>query len=250
MILVYIRYRRFLRNSAIIGSMRTPTITPAYGYLRVSGKGQLAGDGFPRQKAAIEKYAQTHGIQIAEWFQEKAVPGATEWENRPAWSAMVQTLNGVRTILVEKVDRLARDLGVQEWIMRDLKTRGVTLLSATEEDLDSDPTRVLFRQIMGAISQYDKTMLVLKLRGARQRKRKSGQRCEGRLPYGLRPGESAIVQRIRELRAQKVTFMGIAEQFKNEGIRTRYEKDWTASYVQKALKHNSRPAYLVSGGSR
>src|SRR5689334_8517737 len=118
---------------------REPMIE-AFGYLRVSGRGQLAGDGFPRQRDAIQRFADAHGMMIVRWFQERAVCGATEWENRPAWSDMVQKLNGVRTI-VEKVERLARDLGVQEWILRDLKQRGVTLASATEEDLDADPTR-------------------------------------------------------------------------------------------------------------
>ena len=117
----------------------------AFGYLSVSGKGQLHGDGFPRQREAIERYATANGIRVVRWFEERAVPGATEWEHRPAWTEMVQELNGVRTILIEKVDRLARDLGVQEWIMRDLKRRGVALISTTEQDLDTDPTRVMFR---------------------------------------------------------------------------------------------------------
>src|ERR1051325_9513994 len=143
----------------------------AFGYVRVSGRGQLDGDGFPRQREAIERYAAVNGLRIVRWFEEKAVCGATEWENRPAWSEMVQTLNGVRTIVIEKLDRLARELFIQEYILRDLKQRGVTLVSAAEPDLDSDPGRVLFRQMMGAIAQYDRTMVVAKLRAARTRMR-------------------------------------------------------------------------------
>jgi DNA invertase Pin-like site-specific DNA recombinase len=66
------------------------------------------------------------------WFEERVVCGTTEWKNRPAWVEMMQNLNGVRIILVEKVERLARDLGVQEWIFRDLRQRKVELVSATE----------------------------------------------------------------------------------------------------------------------
>ena len=44
------------------------------------------------------------------------------------------------------------------------------------------------RQIFGAIAEYEKTMIVIKLRGARQRKKARTGRCEGRKPYGHYPG--------------------------------------------------------------
>jgi hypothetical protein len=36
----------------------------AYSYQRVSGKGQLHGDGLPRQSAAIRAYAKTARYKI------------------------------------------------------------------------------------------------------------------------------------------------------------------------------------------
>jgi hypothetical protein len=50
----------------------------------------------------------------------------------------------------------------------------------------NDPTRILVRQMMGAVAQYEKSQIVLKLRGARMRKRAKEGRCEGRKPYILR----------------------------------------------------------------
>ena len=41
-------------------------------------------------------------------------------------------------------------------------------MSVTEPDLPEDnPTRKLMRQFMGAIAEYEKAMIVMKLRGAR-----------------------------------------------------------------------------------
>ena len=88
-------------------------------------------------------------------------------------------VNGVLSIIIERLDCLARELFIQEHILRDLKQRGAALVSVTEQYLDSDPTRVLFRQIMGAIAQYDRTMTVLKLRAARRRMKATSGRCEG-----------------------------------------------------------------------
>jgi DNA invertase Pin-like site-specific DNA recombinase len=221
--------------------MKRSHVTPqieAFGYLRVSGKGQLNGDGFPRQRAAIEAYARANGFVIVKWFEERGVTGAETWENRPAWSEMVQNLNGVRTIIIEKLDRLARELFIQEYILRDLKGRGVALVSATEQDIiDTDPARVLFRQMMGAIAQYEKSMIVLKLRAARKRVKAAMGKCEGPKPYGTFPGELDRLARMREMRAAGMAYDRIAETFNTEGVPTRRTgAKWYGMTVQKLLK--------------
>src|SRR5258708_6701842 len=164
----------------------------AYGYLRVSSQGQVEGDGFARQRSAIEGYAKAHGVKIVQWFEEKGVSGTKDVVERPAFQQMLVALlsNGVRTVIIEKLDRLARDLMVQETILGDMRKRSFDLVSVAEPDLCSDdPSRKLMRQIMGAIAEYDKNMIVLKLRAARQRIRAKGERCEGGKPFGARPGE-------------------------------------------------------------
>jgi hypothetical protein len=54
--------------------------------------------------------------------------------------------------------------------------------------------------IFGAISEYEKAMLVLKLRGARNLAKAKSGRCEGAKPYGTFPGEAEILERMRALR--------------------------------------------------
>lgn len=209
----------------------------AYGYLRVSGRAQVEGDGFPRQIAAIRKYAEDNNIRIVKVFREEALCGATEWDNRPAWLDMLAALNGCRTIIVEKLDRLARDLMVQEHIIADLRKRGIELISVHEPDLcRDDPTRNLLRQIMGAIAEYDRCMVVLRLRSARQRMKTNTGRCEGRKPYGFRPGEADVIEHMKELRAAGLGFDRIAEQLNAEGIKPRAGARWWGRSVNNALK--------------
>ena len=45
----------------------------AYAYLRVSGLGQVEGDGFARQEQAIRKYAAANGYQVTKLFREQGV---------------------------------------------------------------------------------------------------------------------------------------------------------------------------------
>ena len=167
----------------------TKALMKAFAYLRVSGKGQIDGDGFPRQLEAIRTYAQAQGIRIVKVFREEGLSGATDLENRPALMALLEALaaDGVKLVLIEKLDRLARDLMVQETIIADFRKKGFELISVMEPDLlQNDPTRILMRQIFGAIAQYEKNMIVAKLRGARQRMKDRTGQCEGRKGYGDR----------------------------------------------------------------
>lgn len=128
----------------------------AYAYLRVSGKGQVKGDGFPRQLQAIKNYATEHDLRVVQVFREEGVAGNKESMDRPAWAEMMTALlgNGVKTIIIEKLDRLARDLMVQELTIADLAKNGITLISVAEPDLmANDPTRILMRQLMGAVAR-------------------------------------------------------------------------------------------------
>jgi hypothetical protein len=53
--------------------------------------------------------------------------------------------------------------------------------------------RPSFRQVLGAVAQFEKAVIVSKLKAARVRKRRATGRCEGRKPYGTRPGEADVV---------------------------------------------------------
>ncbi len=213
-------------------------MTKAFAYLRVSGKGQIEGDGFTRQLEAIERYAAGHDIKIARVFREEGVSGTVDSMDRPAWGEMMAVLhsNGVRTVVIEKLDRLARDLMVQETIIADMKRHGFTLISVAEPDLmASDPTRVLMRQLMGAVAQYDKSQIVAKLRGARMRKRAKEGRCEGRKSFGYYEGEAKALERVQALRNEGLGFDRIAARLNSEGVPTRTGKPWHGVVVNRIL---------------
>ena len=210
----------------------------AFAYLRVSGKGQVDGDGFPRQLAAIEAYAKANGLTLAKVFREQGISGTKELENRPALQALLGAVDSrnVPVVLIEKLDRLARDLMIQETILRDLQRRGVTLVSTMEPDLCSDdPSRKLVRQVMGAIAEYERVMIVAKLAGARQRMRTRTGSCEGRKPYGERKGERRTIDRILSLRSAGTAMDTIADTLNSEGLKPRSGQRWYGSSVRNVL---------------
>jgi DNA invertase Pin-like site-specific DNA recombinase len=177
-------------------------------------------------------------ISIVRVFREDGVSATKETMDRPVWADMMATLhsNGVRTIIVEKLDRVARDLMVQEAAIADIQKHGFTLISVAEPDLmANDPTRVLMRQLMGAVAQYDKSHIVVKLRGARMRKKAKEGRCEGRKPYGFYEGEAAVIDRMKALREQGLGYDRIAAKMNTEGLATRSRGRWHGVMVNRIL---------------
>ena len=103
-----------------------------------------------------------------------------------------------------------------------------------------DPTRRLIRQILGAVSEFEKNILVLKLRAARERMRRRGERVEGVKPYGHFPAEAAIVRRMRELRRKPAkqarrSLEAVAAQLNAEGHRNRAGRVWSKQLVAHVL---------------
>jgi DNA invertase Pin-like site-specific DNA recombinase len=210
----------------------------AFAYLRVSGRGQVEGDGFTRQVEAIRAYAKTHNVRLAKIYREEGVSGTKDLDNRPALGALLDALDcdGTKLVLVEKLDRLARDLMVQESILHDISRKGFQLVSVAEPDLCSDdPSRKLMRQIMGAFSEYEKTMIVLKLSGARTRIRAAEGRCEGRKAYGFREGEQVVLARAKTLRQGGMAYSDIAACLNTEGVPSRSGGTWHAGVVHRIL---------------
>jgi DNA invertase Pin-like site-specific DNA recombinase len=195
----------------------------------------VTGDGFPRQREAIQTYAERNGVEVVGEFRDEGVSGTVDHGEREGFKALLERIAGncVRLVLIERPDRLARDLLVQETLLASLIRLGVRVVDASGTDLtdQSDPSRVLIRQVLGAVAQHDRACLVAKLRAARQRKRSATGRCEGRKPFGSRVGEDRGVQRIRQLRSEGLSVRAVAERLNAEGIPSRGGKSWSFGSV-------------------
>lgn len=221
----------------------------AFSYLRVSGKGQVDGDGFDRQRDAIAKRAKADGFDIVAEFIDAGISGTKDLDERPALSDLFAAIvgNGVRVVLIERADRLARDVMVGEILLSQFREEGVRVIeSESGIDLTADDpdnaTATLVRQILSVVSQFEKTSIVAKLRKARARKRIETGRCEGVKPFGTLPGEDEAVARMKALRrkpigkAKRMSYAKIAAAMQAEGLATRSGGPWRASTVQDILK--------------
>jgi DNA invertase Pin-like site-specific DNA recombinase len=219
----------------------------AFSYLRVSGKAQVDGDGFDRQRDVIAKRAASDGFEIVREFIDAGVSGTKDMDDRPALSELFAAivLDGVRVVIVERADRVARDLMVGEVILSQFRAESCKVIDAesgtdlTANDPDN-PTGTLVRQILAVIAQFEKTSIVGKLRKARARKKAETGRCEGQKPFGHFPGEAETIETMRCLRRKakgrdRMSFARIAEELQALGLVTRKGGPWSASSVKQIL---------------
>lgn len=221
-------------------------MTPAVLYMRCSGVGQIEGDTWDRQLAACSKYAFTNGIQILDEYRDEGVSGKTELEGRAGLAACLERVenNGVKLVIVESADRLARDSMIAEVIIRQFQKAGVRVIAASGGvDLtagdDSNPTAKLIRQILASVAEFDRCVTVLKLRAARERKKAKTGRCEGRQPYGVLPEEMAARDLILNMRNLGHGPSRIALQLNHENIPSKYGKLWSPATISKILRRSA-----------
>lgn len=227
----------------------------AFSYIRVSGRGQVAGDGPDRQRDAVARYAKAHGLEVVEEFADLGVSGTKDAWNRPGLAELVARLagNGVRLVLVERADRLARDVLVSETLFNEFRKVGVRCVEAasgvelTGDLVDADPTRVLIRQMLMALAQWERSIIALKLRGARMKRRRETGRCEGVKPFGTLPGEAAAVDRMKALRrkprgGEPLSFAAVAARLNAEAVPSRSGKPWSGSLVRRILARGGHAA--------
>lgn len=214
----------------------------AFAYLRVSGKSQIDGDGFDRQREVIQKRCKDLGYEIVQEFVEAGISGTSDLEDRPALSALFDALadRGVRTVIVEKSDRISRDLMVGEVLLAEFRKSHVTVIEAEDgRDITvNDPdnaTGTLVRHVLAAIAQFEKTGLVSKLRKARARKKQETGRCEGVKPFGMLPGEQEALDYMLKLRGEGLTVRVIADMMEAAEYSTRNRRSWHYASVSKIL---------------
>jgi DNA invertase Pin-like site-specific DNA recombinase len=163
-------------------------ITTAVAYYRTSSAANVGADkdSERRQREAVTAYANGAKLDVTAEFYDAAVSGADPVDTRADFVKMLAHCaeQGVSIILVENASRFARDLAVQLTGHALLRGLGIELVpvDAPTYFTDPTPTAEMVRQILGAVSQFEKASLVAKLRHARDNIRAKEGRCEGRKP--------------------------------------------------------------------
>lgn len=219
------------------------------GYCRVSTQNQKEEGTIEIQRIALNKYASAKGIKLVSLFEDNGVSGSLH--DRNGLNSMFDYLEydkDVCGVIIYKLDRLARDLYLQEHLIRQLEQLNVKLLSTQEDNLDSDdPMRKAFRQFSGIVAELEKGFILMRLSGGRDKKASEGGWAGGRMPYGYKSIEkeihldadpSSVVRSIVSMRRGKhMSLREIAKELNDSNVPTASGKRWHASTVQYILRN-------------
>jgi DNA invertase Pin-like site-specific DNA recombinase len=129
------------------------------GYARVSTEDQITR----LQLDAL------HAAGVTEIYQEKA----SAVSERPQLKQLLKHLGPGQTLVVWKLDRLARSLSDLLGIIDALQARGATFRSLTEPVDTSTPMGTFVVQVLGAVAQLERSLIIQRttagIRAARSR---------------------------------------------------------------------------------
>jgi DNA invertase Pin-like site-specific DNA recombinase len=225
----------------VLSAKSTHTKRTAVAYYRTSSATNVGADkdSLPRQREAVKAYAQSQELEIVREFYDAAVSGADPVMSRDGFADMLAYMlgNGARIVLVENASRFARDLAVQLVGHELLKGRGITLVpvDAPNHFEDDTPTATMVRSILGAVSQFEKEALVLKLRKSRDRKSSAvGERIEGN-PRWKALRNPAAIEAARAAKERGLSLRRIAAELAAKGLCAQSGKVYGAQSIKRML---------------
>lgn len=218
----------------------------AVGYVRVSTEDQANGP--VAQRALIERWAASEGVQIVAWHEDLGISGGAPVDQRPALLAALDSLGVHKAglLVVAKRDRLARDVVVAAMVDSLVRRRGAVIVSAGNGAENGDSAEAaLMRTMIDAFAQYERALIRQRTTAALAVLKSKGQRT-GSVPFGMRlaadgkmleldPAEQAVITRARELQAQGASQRAILATLTAEGIRSRAGGKLALSQVQRML---------------
>lgn len=187
------------RKATAPATTKRATKGQTVGYVRVSSVGQ-------------NDARQLDGITLDKTFTDKASGKDTQ---RPQLQALLEFVREGDTVMVHSMDRLARSLKDLEAIVTGLTGRGVTVSFVSQGMTftgDDSPMNTLMLQMLGAVSQFERSLIL-----ERQREGIAIAKAKGDVYKGRKPSlDAAGVAELKALvsqggpKAQIATKLGIS----------------------------------------
>lgn len=220
----------------------------AVAYVRVSTEDQRQGP--KAQRDAIERFAAREDLEIVSWHVDHGVSGAAPLDERPALGEALLGLRPGYVLLVAKRDRLSRDMAATVAIDAAVRKSRARILSADGFANDDTPENEFMRNIQASVAVYERQLIRSRTKAALQAKKARGERV-GVVPFGFKLAkdgvhiandtrESAVVDRVLELRAEGLGVRRIARACSKERLMSRGKKPLQETQVQRILWRTER----------
>lgn len=149
------------------------------------------------QNRRCTAFASARHYEIVSYHDDKNVSGATA--SRPGLNGALAALKPGMVLIVDRNDRLARDMLVALTIHNEVERRGCTIEFADGSPLRATPEGKLFQNILAAFANFEREKFAERTKAGMARKKASGVWC-GRPPIGWSklPGTDKLVRNENE----------------------------------------------------
>ena len=203
-------------------------------YRRVSTEKQvIEGEGLDIQLDRIKAFCKQNNYNLIlddnTNFVDEGISGAKESVDRLGIMNLLAYCkeHNIKYVIVDKVDRLSRDLFQQLFIEKQLLVYGTEIIFSAQESLNSttetDKAMItLMRQMMaGAFAEFERTLINQRLTDGKNKKASKGDKPAGRQPFGysyandrkatvVNEAEAKIVRSMYNYRARGFSLENIA----------------------------------------
>ncbi len=173
-------------------------------YARVSTRNN--GQDPETQLLALRDYARARNLEVVEEYVDVGISGSGS--SRPSLDRMLRDARRrkCKVIAVPRLDRLGRSLKQLVMTLDELRDRGVGFVSLQEAFDTTTSTGMLLFQVVGAIAEFERSLIRERVVLGLERARKQGKRL------GRPTGTKANVRNIQKLKGQGLSTRAIAAQ--------------------------------------
>jgi DNA invertase Pin-like site-specific DNA recombinase len=190
-----------------------------------------------------------HAVDPAHIFRDDDEHGH-DWERPGLWEAL-RCMEEGDTLYVRALDRIARDSGILAFVRHQIHTRGGTIRTLDNGDLDpANPVSVFMSTILGAVAELQRSITARRTQTGFHNKLKEGKwHKTWFLPYGYQwldkeagriepsPEELEVIELIKKLFRAGKSRQAIAEELNETGTLWREGKPWDRQKVRSVLDH-------------
>lgn len=222
---------------------------PIYSYLRLSTDENKQSNSFEIQTQVINTFAKENDLEpILEQFSD-TMSGA-KLEQRTGLMELLNTIKKDDKVIVQKLDRLSRDVMQTGWVRTEIARKGAELIIVDSNGDSNDPMSLLMEQIVTAFADYERKMIKTRIQATMNLKKSKGEKLGGSIPYGYdvvtegktktlvkNSDEQKVISSINRYQKKGMSLRGIATRLNERGIKTKTDKDFTHTQVKRILEY-------------
>lgn len=224
----------------------------ALSYIRVSSDEQAdSGLGLEAQRQRIAAYCDMKGLRLVEVFEDPGVSGGKPLASRPAGSRLLNVAKKTKAVVVvAKRDRLFRSVADAASIIADFDKKRIQLVAIAEGFDTTNPYGRAMAQMASVFAELERAMIRERTRNAMSVKRSRGERISGHAPFGwdfdaggrlvVNSVEQQTIGYMRQLRAEGLSYRGIATHLDREGVRPKRSRRWMHTTVKSILTRKAQ----------